>query len=165
MTQPSYGIRPNAPAPSSSPGASGGVLVAPRPSQAPAEGAAPTAASTAAPRNTTVAGDLSPRADNGDDAAVDPASPSSEAAVVGLPRELSLAELFPAEAAMGAAQRDVVLDQDELAAGQGRGLGTDSRSSPDSIPLVAGIVVTLAVLLSAGGFLWWRNRDRHWQPA
>ena len=76
---------------------------------------------------------------------------------------MSLAELFPAEAAMGAVPADVVLHGGEIAAGQP---GSDG-SNPDSpMPLVAGIVVTLAILSSGGGFLWWRSRDsRYWQPA
>ena len=145
----------------------GGLLVAPKPSQAPAEGPAPTKASPAGPASGAAApGDLSPRADTGDEVGVAPASPSPESAVLGLPREMSLAELFPAEAAMGAAAGDVILQDGELAAGQGSALGPDSGSSSDSrMPLVAGIVVSLAILLSGGGFLWWRNRDTNYWPA
>jgi hypothetical protein len=34
------------------------------------------------------------------------------------------------------------------------------------LPLVAGIIVTLAILLSGGGFLWWRKLDsKYWEPA
>lgn len=141
--------------------------MAPRSSQAPAEGAAPSAGSPAAPAGGAAAsGDLSPRAENGDEAAVDPAGPSAGGAVLGLPREMSLAELFPAEAAMGAAPPDVMLQDGEMAAGHGAAPGPDSGSSSDSrMPLIAGIVVMLATLLGGGGFLWWRNRDSNWQPA
>ena len=139
----------------------GGLLVTPRPGQAPAEGAAPTAASPAAPAGT--AAPLSARAGKNDEAATDPASPSPESGVLGLPREMSLAELFPAEAAMGAAPADVSLQDGAISAGEP---GSDG-SNPDSrMPLVAGIGVMLAILLSGGGFLWWRNRDsRYWQAA
>jgi hypothetical protein len=75
---------------------------------------------------------------------------------------MSLAELFPAEAAMGAAPADVTLQDAAIGAGQPGSEG----SNPDSRPLVAGIGVMLAILLSGGGFLWWRNRDsQNWQPA
>jgi hypothetical protein len=77
---------------------------------------------------------------------------------------MSLAELFPAEAAMGAAPPDVVLRDGEIAAGPGGGAGPDSGGS--TLPLVAGIIVTLAILLSGGGFLWWRKLDsKYWEPA
>jgi hypothetical protein len=32
-------------------------------------------------------------------------------------------------------------------------------------PLVAGMLVSLAVLLFGGGFVWWRNRDTRYWPA
>ena len=166
MTTPTYGIRPNAPAPSG-PGTVGGLLVSPRPSQAPAEAAAPTAASPAAPASAAAPGNLSPRAGNGDEAAIDPADPSSsENVVLGLPREMSLAELFPAEAAMGAAPPDVILKDGEIAAGRVGGVGSDPEDSTSQLPLVAGLLVTLTILLSGGGYLWWRNLDsEYWETA
>ena len=79
---------------------------------------------------------------------------------------MSLAELFPAEAAMGAAPPDVVLRDGEIAAGPGGGAGFDPEGSNSQLPLVAGIIVTLAILLGGGGFLWWRNLDsKYWEPA
>jgi hypothetical protein len=76
---------------------------------------------------------------------------------------MSLAELFPAEAAMGAAPPDVVLKDGEIAAGPGGGAGPYSEGSSSRLPLVAGIIVTLAILLSGGGFVWWRNLDsKYW---
>lgn len=75
---------------------------------------------------------------------------------------MSLAELFPAEAAMGATSPDV-LQNGVIADGQG---GSDSGGGPGSrMPLVAGIIVTLAILLGGGGLLWWRNRDTAYWPA
>jgi hypothetical protein len=32
-------------------------------------------------------------------------------------------------------------------------------------PLVAGMVVSLAVLLAGGALVWWRNRDTRYWPA
>ena len=78
---------------------------------------------------------------------------------------MTLAELFPAEAAMGAAPPDVVLGDGEIAVGQGVGAGSDSGGS-SRLPLAAGIIVTLVILLSGGGFLWWRNLDsEYWETA
>lgn len=135
----------------------------PRPGQAPAEGPAPAAAPPAAPASKTVPEDLTPRADNKDEAAVGTASPSSEGDALGLPREISLAELFPAEAALGAVSPDI-LQNGAIAGGEGGGVASDSGpASP--MPLVAGIVVTLAILLGGGGLLWWRNRDTAYWPA
>jgi len=95
-----------------------------------------------------------------------PAGPSPEAAAGALPGELSLAELFPSEAAMGAAAPD-----DPQASGvaplvQGGQVGADSHRSPHSRwPLVAGLIVTLAILAFGGGFVWWRDRDSNYWPA
>jgi hypothetical protein len=32
-------------------------------------------------------------------------------------------------------------------------------------PLLAGMVVSLAILVFGGGFVWWRNRDSRYWPA
>jgi hypothetical protein len=144
----------------------GGLLLAPRPSQSQTPGDGSTAA-PADPASGAAAGDLSPRAGSADQASgTDPALPSPEAAAGGLPGELSLAELFPSEAAMGAASPD-----DSLASGvaplvQGGQVGADSgRSSHSRWPLVAGLIVTLAMLVFGGCFVWWRNRDSAYWPA
>ena len=79
---------------------------------------------------------------------------------------MSLAELFPAEAAMGATPPDVVLRDGEIAAGQVGGSGSDPGGSGSQLPLVAGILVTLAILASGGGYLGWRNLDsEYWETA
>lgn len=107
--------------------------------------------------------DLTPRVDTAEDDAADPAAPpSEEGADPGLPRELSLAELFPAEVALGAASPDT-LQNGAIADVQG-GVGSDSGPTSGT-PLVAGIVVTLAILLGGGGLLRWRNRDTAYWPA
>jgi hypothetical protein len=143
----------------------GGLLLAPRPSQAQAPGAEPTAA-PAGPTSGAAAGDLSPRAGNADHAGgADPAGPASEMAAGGLPSELSLAELFPSEAAMGAAAPDGT-DPSVAPVVQGGQIGADSgRSSHNRWPLIAGLIVTLAILVFGGGFLWWRDRDSLYWPA
>ena len=121
----------------------------------------PTAASPAGPASATAPGDLSPRAD----AATDPASPLPDPTVVGLPRDVSLAELFPAEAAMGAASPDAG-EPGTVEAVQAGHIGDDTGTGSTSrLPLIAGIIVTLAILLGGGGFLWWRNRDSYYWPA
>jgi hypothetical protein len=140
------------------------LLLAPRPSQADAPGAAPTAASPAGSPGTAAPGDLSPRADKADGAATDPTSPLPDPAVVGLPRDVSLAELFPAEAAMGASP--AAGQPGTVPAIQAGHIGEDAgRGAPNRVPLIAGIVVTLAILFIGGGFLWWRNRDTAYWPA
>jgi hypothetical protein len=40
-----------------------------------------------------------------------------------------------------------------------------ARASSSRAPLLAGLAVTLAVLVFGGGFLWWRNRDSRYWPA
>jgi hypothetical protein len=118
--------------------------------------------SPAGPATASAPGDLSPRADN---AATDPASPLPDPAVVGLPRDVSLAELFPAEAAMGAALPDAGQPGTAQAVQAGH-IGDDAEGGSNSrLPLIAGIIVTLAILFSGGGLLWWRNRDTNYWPA
>ena len=57
-----------------------------------------------------------------------------------------------------------MLQNGAIAIGQGGAVGPDSNPiSP--MPLVAGIVVTLAILFGGGGLLWWRNRDTAYWPA
>jgi hypothetical protein len=75
---------------------------------------------------------------------------------------MSLAELFPAEAAMGAALPDAAGQDSAIAAGQVSEAGADSANP---LPILAGIIVTLAILFGGGGLLWWRNRDTNYWPA
>ena len=77
---------------------------------------------------------------------------------------MSLAELFPAEAAMGALSSDV-RQNGAIAGAQGGGVGSDSGGPGSAVPFVAGIIVSLAILLGGGGFVWWRNRDTAYWPA
>ena len=48
---------------------------------------------------------------------------------------------------------------------QGGQVEDDGRSSTSPAALLAGLVVTLAILGFGGGFLWWRNRDTNYWPA
>ena len=41
----------------------------------------------------------------------------------------------------------------------------DGNGSRSRWPLIAGMTVTLAILIFGGGFLWWRNRDSAYWPA
>jgi hypothetical protein len=78
---------------------------------------------------------------------------------------LSLAELFPSEAAMAAAAPDGT-DPTVPPVVQDGQIGADSgRSSHNRWPLVVGLIVTLAILAFGGGFLWWHNRDSAYWPA
>ena len=122
-------------------------------------------ASPAHPSGGGAAGDHSPRAATAEPAGA--AGPAPEAAPGALPGELSLAELFPSEAALGAAAPDASQQASGVAPlVQGAQIGTDSgRSAHSRLPLIAGLIVTLAVLIFGGGFLWWRNRDARYFPA
>jgi len=147
----------------------GGLLLTQRPSQAETPGATPTAASPDGPASAAPAGDLSPRAADGDHSATDPAVPSPEAVALGLPGELSLAELFPSEVAMGAVSAEAAGPSDAGAAGAavsaGQVGGDSGGGSGSRWPLIAGMVVTLVILVCGGGWLWWRNRESAYWPA
>ena len=167
VVSPPAGSNPTPAPPSpSGPGVEGGLLMAPRPSQAQTPGA-PVAESPADPSGGAAAGDLSPAAGAAEPTgAADPAGPAPEAAPGALPGELSLAELFPSEAALGAAAPDPQQASGVPPLVQGGQIGTDSgRSSHSRLPLIAGLIVTLAVLIFGGGFRWWRNRDARYWPA
>jgi hypothetical protein len=124
-------------------------------------------ASPADPSGGAAAGDLSPGAGDADPAgAADPAGPAPEAAPGALPGELSLAQLFPSEAALAATPDNAPQASGAAPLVQGGQIRTGSgRSSHNRAPLVAGLIVTLAVLVFGGGFLWWRNRDANYWPA
>jgi hypothetical protein len=144
----------------------GGLLLSPRPGPAEAPGADPSSPSADGP-SAGAAGGLSPRAGHGDQAA-DPAVPSPEAAAGGLPSDMSLAELFPAEAALeGASPDDASGTPADLTQGGEialPGSGSD-HVHRDRAPLIAGLIATLLTLFGGGGFLWWRNRDANFWPA
>ena len=66
---------------------------------------------------------------------------------------------------MGATAPDTV-QNGAIASAQGSDAGSDSGGRPSSrLALVAGMIVTLAILLGGGGLLWWRNRDTYYWPA
>jgi len=139
--------------------------VAPRPSQAQTPAGAPLA-SPADPEVGSALGDVSSGAGTTDPASAGPAGPPPEAAPGALPGELSLAQLFPSEAVLAA-----VPDNGQAASGaaplvqDGQITPGSGRSSHNRWPLIAGLIVTLAVLVFGGGFLWWRNRDARYWPA
>lgn len=135
----------------------------PRPSPPQATGAATAEAAPADPARGAAGENLSPRAESADPSA-DTGAPSPETIVGVLPGDLSLAELFPAEAAMGATPAGATTG-DLAPLAQGGQIGADGRSSTNPGPLVAGLIVTLAILGFGGGFLWWRNRDINYWPA
>jgi hypothetical protein len=144
----------------------------PRPSQAQTPGDAPTAATPAGPSSGPAAGDLSPRAESADptgdltaDLTGGTSDPSSDAVAGVVPGELSFAELFPAEAAMGVGSSGAAASGDAAQLAQNGQVGVDSRSSSSRLPLLAGLFVTLMTLVVGGGYLWWRNRDINYWPA
>ncbi len=86
----------------------------------------------------------------------------------GLPGDLSLAELFPSEVAlgMGASSPDAGGPSEIAQAGQvAEAGGISGGGSPSRLPLLAGMLVTLAVLFGGGGWIWWRNRESAYWPA
>jgi hypothetical protein len=139
----------------------GGLLLAPRSSQTQAPGADPAVAD---PAGGAAGGDLSPRAADADEVVSMAPVQAPEAAPGALPGELSLADLFPSEAAMAAAPGGAPADGAAPIV-QGGQVGDDTgRSTPSRVPFVAGLIVTLAMLIFGGGFLWWRNLDSKYWP-
>jgi hypothetical protein len=67
---------------------------------------------------------------------------------------------------MGATAPDAAGSTGSAAVSQGGQVGDDSGGGSGSRwPLVAGTVVTLAILLGGAGLVWWRNRDTAYWPA
>ena len=83
-----------------------------------------------------------------------------------LPGDLSLAELFPSEVAMGAGSPAVAGSSDAGQTSQAGHIGGGSGDGSSSRwPLIAGMFVTLAILFGGGGWRWWRNRESAYWPA
>jgi hypothetical protein len=144
----------------------GGLLLTPRTAEA--QGPAPAAPSTttgAAPGEATTSRgpDLSPRAERPDDGpAAAPGGPSPDEVRLALADELALGDLLPVPDATSG----------EAAPGEPGPNPAGELAAPNYAParhsrwpLTAGLIVTLVILGSGGGFLWWRNRDSQYWPA
>jgi hypothetical protein len=80
---------------------------------------------------------------------------------------VSLADLFPSEAAMGAGSTAAgtlspLTQRGEIAAAPA---GSGGHGPRNRAPLLAGLAVTLMILFGGGGLVWWRNRDSRYWPA
>ncbi len=153
----------------------GGLLLPPRPAEAPNAGTVPASPSPAptAP-STRLPDDLSPRVKDTKRTAGGNPSPSPGAAEPGPPDDLALPDFFPvmaaaeapvppeAPASTGPAPADPTPDGPTPA---GEALGDDVGGPGGQGPFIAGLVVSLAILSAGGGFLWWRNRDSRYWPA
>ncbi|HZQ79025.1 MAG TPA: hypothetical protein VFE55_16940 [Acidimicrobiia bacterium] len=153
------------------------MLLEPRPVDAAAPPAAPAPAATpgagvdAAPPEATTpttapGGDRSPLAHQaGDGAGAEAtAAPSPASAETVLPGQLALSDILPFTPTTAAtAPPDAPPPTGPAPAGDAV---ADYGHAPHSLwPLLAGLGVTLAVLLIGGALLWWRNRDSHYWPA
>ena len=143
-----------------------GGLLLPRPTDTRAPTTVPASPSPAKEKKATPPPDLSPKVADRDPAADGEGSPVPEAAPVGLPQELAMSGLIPSlDAAAAAAPPDTGPGG---ATGRARGeeaIGDDGGTPGSAAPLIAGMVVSLAILVGGGGFLWWRNRDSRYWPA
>ena len=90
-------------------------------------------------------------------------SPEPGGAEALLPPELALSDILPFTPTLGAAAPDVLAPAGQAPAGQA--VADYGRAPRSHWPLVAGMVVSLAIFLGGGGFLWWRNRDSRYWPA
>ena len=84
---------------------------------------------------------------------------------MGLPEELALSGLIPSPEAAGESA-----PPDGAPEAPGAAPGEETMADPGDTavrrgPLVAGMLVSLAILFGGGGFLWWRNRDSRYWPA
>ena len=89
--------------------------------------------------------------------------PSPAAAETGLPEDLTLADIFPSSAPTATTTPDAPAPAGPAPGGDAI---ADYGHAPHSQwPLVAGMVVSLAVLITGAGLVWWRNRDSRYWPA
>jgi hypothetical protein len=143
----------------------GGLLLAPpRASEAQAPTATPSTTTTPGPAPADGKGDRSPKV-HGDKAGADAAgAPGPAAAETALPPELGLSDLFPSPTTTDtAAAPDAPAPTGPAPAGEAV---ADYGHGPRSHwPLVAGMLMSLAVLVFGGAFVWWRNRDTRYWPA
>ena len=66
---------------------------------------------------------------------------------------------------MGAVSPDAAGPSELAQAGAVVDQGGENSGFPSRLPLIAGMVVTLAILFGGGGWLWWRNRASAYWPA
>jgi hypothetical protein len=143
----------------------GGLLLTPRAADAQAPAAATT--TVPAPAETTTSGradDRSPRVRRADKTDVGPVTPEPDGAEALLSPELALADILPFTPTLGAGST-IVVPAPTGPVPAGEAVADYGRAPRSHWPLVAGMVVSLAILFGGGGALWWRNRDSHYWPA
>jgi hypothetical protein len=101
-----------------------------------------------------------PAADDNGDAAGTPAPDGTGIAVP----DLALADILPYTPSIGTPPRPAA----PRPAGplpSGEAVADYGHTPLNPWPLIAGLIVSLAVLVFGGGFVWWRNRDSRYWPA
>ena len=134
----------------------------------PAPGADSSSAPSSTATTTAPAGDLSPRLDGAGAAGGGDGtpSPSSDAAGTALPEQLALADILPFTPTTGtAATAPADAPAPTGPAPAGEAVADYGHAPASHWPLVAGMCVSLVILLLGGAFVWWRNRDTRYWPA
>ena len=106
--------------------------------------------------------DRSPRVRRPDRVGSDSETPESGVEAF-LPAELALADILPFTPSIGGQPAP-----DAPAPGavpEGEAVADYGHAPQSRWPMVAGMVVALALLAFGGGALWWRNRDTRYWPA
>jgi hypothetical protein len=107
--------------------------------------------------------DRSPGVRRPDKVGSDAETPESGGVEAFLPAELALADILPFTPSIGGQPA-----ADAPAPGavpEGEAVADYGRTPRSRRPMVAGMVVALALLGFGGGALWWRNRDTRYWPA
>gem|GEM_PF-5248440 len=155
----------------------GGLLLEVRPIDSAAPVAAPDAgpdvagspATPSTPSDQTTADpaeDRSPRIDNaGNGGATEEATaPSAASAPIALPNQLALSDILPFTPTTAITPSPDARPPTGPAPA-GDAIAEYGHASHRLWPLLAGLAVSLVILLIGGGFLWWRNRDSRYWPA
>jgi hypothetical protein len=74
-----------------------------------------------------------------------------------------LADILPFTPSIGVAVPDAPAPDGP--APEGEAVADYGRGARSQVPFVAGLAVSLAIVVFGGGFLWWRNRDSRYFPA
>jgi len=94
-----------------------------------------------------------------------PATPAAAAAESGLPEELALGDIFPLDGSIPAAVGAPDAPAPAGPAPAGEAIADYGHARHGHWALVAGMVVSLSVLVIGAALVWWRNRDSRYWPA